>query len=812
MSATPKPPSQADVVIVGGGLIGVSIAYHLAQRGVQATVLERKQLACGTTWHAAGIVGQLRESSAQTELAKYTAGLFDRLERETGQATGYKQNGTLNLALSPLRHEQLKRTADHAGRMGVPATLLGREAILEKWPGLKIDDVHGGLYVPSNGQVNALDATHALAKGARSLGAQIVENCPAQALVIQDRKVQGVQTADEMISAKTVVLATGIWSAQFAAQHGITVPLHAVEHWYVVTEPLQDLEPSRTILNIAEERTYWKEDAGKLLIGGFEAQGKPWGTAGISPEFCFDEIPFDLAHSEPLLTAMFERYPPLQDLGIQTYFNGPESFTPDGRPYLGPVREVEGLMLATGMNSNGVLNSGGVGLTLAEWIVDGAPARPMDALAAHRIQAFQSSPAYRAARAAESLGFHYGLQWPGRQITSARGLRRLPLHAQWVARGACFAERAGWEVPQYFDASHRGWPYRESIGYQDWAPQVKAECLTAHTRAVLLDQSMYAKIQVEGRDACCALNAISAAQCDVPVGRSVYGHFLNDRGGCEADVTLLRLRQDQFLIISGHPSQGRDLHWIQRHLDPKWRVHVTDMTSGLGLLSIHGPDSRAHLQALSRSDLSAAALGFGDVRDIDLGQVRATVIRRSFLGELGFELLFPTEFAGYIFDQLAAVPSLGMFALNACRLEKGFRHYGHDFDSGDTPFDVGLGFAVDLSKPSFKGRDALLARPNPGPVRTVLLSCPSLVEQRGPYLIHNEPVFRGDALIGHVTSGGWGHRTGLMLGLANVQNRAGVTQAWLAAEPLHVLVAGQRVPAVPIHKAAYDPEGHKMRG
>lgn len=816
-------PTSAPVVIIGGGIIGVSTLYHLAKLGVEGPVLlERKQLASGTTWHAAGIVGQLRESGAQTDLSKYTARLFTELEVETGQATGYKQNGTLHLALCDVRWEQLLRQADHAARMEVEARLLDRDEILELCPFVEVSDVRGGFHVPSNGQVNPLDVTQALAKGARARGALIFENTPALRILTAMGRVCGVDTGQGVIATDKVLLAGGMWSARFAAEHGVTVPLHATEHFYIVTEPMPGLARSTPALVVAEERIYTKEDAGKLLVGGFEAQGKAWGQGGIPPEFEFDELPFDMDHVEPLLELMFARFPLLAETGIQTFFNGPESFTPDGRPYLGPAPEMPGLFIAAGLNSNGILNSGGFGLTMAHWIAKGEPVRAVGSLLAARAHPFQRNAAYNAERAAESIGFHYGLQWPGRQVESARGIRRVPLHDRLVAAGATLSERIGWEVPMYFDTAGKGWPDRPSLGWQDWSGLVRDECLAARDAAVLLDQSMYGKILVQGPDAVRALDRVSGARMDVPVGTSVYTQFLNHKGGIEADVTVTRIADQQFMVVTGHPSQTRDQAHIRAHADPDWRFEVFDATGAYGLLTLHGPASRSILQALSGDDLSNAAFPFGAAREIDLAYSRIWAIRRSFLGELGYELLIPVEFTAHVYEALLrqgaayGLRHAGMFALGACRLEKGFRHFGHDIAEEDTPFETGLGFAVALDKVDFVGRAALLAQKAEFGAatrdRTVAIRVPGATAEAGPYLIHNEPIWKDGALVGHVTSGGWGWRLGAMVGLATLHRAAGVTRDWIDAGGFAVQIAGQHYPVDAQLAPFYDPAGTIMRG
>lgn len=810
-------PDQAPVVIIGGGIIGVSTLYHLAHRGVCAVLIERRKIASGTTWHAAGIVGQLRDSTAQTELGKYTARLFEDLEIETGQGTGYKQNGTLNLALSDLRHEQLLRSHDYAARMGLPTRMLSVPELLDHWPDLETGDVKSAFFVPSNGQVNPLDVSTALVKGARARGARILEDTEVEKLALSHGKVVGVETDRGVIATDKVLIAGGMWSHLFAKAHGVTVPLHAAEHFYIVTEPIAGLSPTRPILNVSEERTYWKEDAGKLLIGGFEAMGKPYGRDGIPEDFEFDELPFDMEHVEPELERMFARMPALAELGIQTFFNGPESFTPDGRPYLGPSSEIDGVFLAAGMNSNGILNSGGVGLTMAEWLVDGAPSRSILPLLAVRAHPFQQNTAYNAERAAEAVGFHYGLQWAGRQVTSARGVRRVPLHDRLRAAGAQMAERIGWEVPMYYGKDWRDAP---SIRWKPWSGHMRDECLAARDAAVMLDQSMYAKIMVQGPDAVRALNHVCGAEIDVTVGTSVYTQFLNARGGIEADITVTRMSDTCFMVVTGHPSQMRDQFWIRTNADPAWQFEIFDATSGFGLLTLHGPRARDILEAISSDNLSNDAFPFGSAREIDIAHARGWAIRRSFLGELGFELLAGTEFLPGIYEALleAGLPHglrhMGMFAMNACRLEKGFRHFGHDIGEDDTPFETGLGFTVALEKPEFLGRAALADQKARGPAtrhRTVSITVPGLTAEDGPYLIHNEPIWKDGEIVGHVTSGDWGFRIEQMVGLASLENAEGVSRAWIDAGGFEVQIAGRMYPVNARLGPFYDPGGDRMR-
>jgi heterotetrameric sarcosine oxidase gamma subunit len=813
-------PTSSPVVIIGGGIIGVSALYHLAKRGVAAVLIERKKLASGTTWHAAGIVGQLRESSAQTELSKYTTRLFRELESETGQATGYKQNGTINLALTDVRLEQLRRSHDHAQRMNIESHLLSVDQLKELWPWIDYDQVRGGFHVPSNGQVNPMDVTQALAKGAKQLGAQIFENTKAIRMVSQNDRITAVETDQGVIATGQVLLAGGMWTKDFAKAHGVTAPLQAAEHVYIVTEPVPELPRDLPCMVIGEERSYWKEDAGKFLIGAFEAEAKPWGTKGIPESFEFDELPFDVDHMAPTLEVLFARMPKLNDLGIKTFFCGPESFTPDGRPYLGPAPELQGLFIAAGMNSNGILNSGGVGLTMAEWIVDGLPKKSMGSLLTARAHPFQSNQKYLETRTKESLGLHYGLQWPGRQIETARDIRRVVLHEHLKSAGAVFAERIGWEVPMYFDPSGKGWPARASLGWQDWSPLVEAECLAARDDVALLDQSMYGKIIVQGRDAVHLVNRACGAEMNVPVGTSVYTQFLNTRGGIEADNTVTRVTNDRFIVITGHPSQIRDRAFLEAQCEPNLHCAVVDATSAYSLISLHGPKSRALLQEVSSDDLSNEAFPFGAAREIDVGHARAWAVRRSFFGELGYELLISSEFTAHVYGKLldsGATHNLrhaGMFAMNHCRMEKSFRHFGHDIGEEDTPFETGLGFAVDVTKSHLPGKQRLIEQKSLGakiPYRTVAVSARNADKRDGPFLIHNETIWKDGELVGHVTSGAWGYRTGRSLGLASLHRQGGVAKSWIEEGGFTVMIAGERHAVEVQMQPFYDPIGERMR-
>ncbi|WP_158940826.1 FAD-dependent oxidoreductase [Burkholderia sp. S171] len=815
-------PERARVVVIGGGIIGASTLYHLAKAGVEDVVLlERDKFASGTTWHAAGIVGQLRDSKAQTELAQYTTNLFKSLEAETGQGTGYKENGSMTIALNPQRHELVKRAVSAAKRLGVPAHYLTPDEIQERWPLLRVDDVLGGMIVPSNGQVNPLDVTNALIKGAKLRGAKAFENTPVEDLIIRDGKVVGVKTLKGDIACERVLIAGGMWTHKFAKRFGVSVPLHAAEHFYIVTESMPGLDRATPVLTVADERAYYKEDAGKLLIGGFEAKGKAWPPSGEIPaSFSFDEIPPDMEHMEPLLEKAFERVPALAETGIQLFFCGPESFTPDGRAYMGPASGVDGLFISAGYNSNGILSSGGAGKVMAEWLIRGLPPVGMGTLHAQRAMRFQSNTRYLRDRMVESIGLHMTLHWPGHQFETARGVRHMPVHDKLVSAGAVMGERAGWEIALYYGEEGARLPHNASFGYQEWFPFVERECIAARDAAIFVDQSCYAKLLVTGRDSVRALNAVSANEVDVPVGQSVYTQWLNERGGIEADITITRQSETDFFIVTGHPSQERDRAWFKSRVDPALDVSILDVTSQFGMFSITGPKSRQILQALSDADVSNEAFPFGTAQEIDVGYGRAWVLRRSFFGELGYEIYPSTDLCRHIYDEIQKVGELhglihaGFFAMGHCRLEKGFVHFGHDIGEDDTPFEAGLRFAVAMEKvASFVGKEALQNQLNSGSLENRLVNArvPGATLEDGPFLMRSEPVWKAGKIVGYITSGAWGFRIGASLGMASIRREGGVTVDYLKEGGFEVEVAGVKHAIDLQYASFYDPKSERLK-
>jgi glycine cleavage system aminomethyltransferase T/glycine/D-amino acid oxidase-like deaminating enzyme len=815
-------PSRASVVIIGGGIAGCSIAYHLTKIGVTDVVLlERRQLTCGTTWHAAGLVGQLRASRNLTELAKYTADLYRSLEAETGQATGFKQNGSISVAKTAARLEELKRGASMGKTFGLEIDVLTPAEIKERWPLLNVSDLVGGVYLPKDGQTNPIDTTNALAKGAKMRGARIFENTKVDRIRIERGHATGVETGDGFIAAETVVLAAGMWSHALAASAGVAVPLHAAEHFYIVTEPIAGLPSGLPVLRVQDECAYYKEDAGKLLVGCFEPVAKPWGMSGIPEDFCFDTLPADSDHFEPILDAAVKRVPLLADSGIQLFFNGPESFTPDDRYFIGEVPEVRDLFVASGFNSVGIAASGGVGKVVAQWIQDRRPPVDLCDVDVRRVMPFQANRGYLKDRTVETLGLLYAMHWPYYQCRTARGARRSPLHDRLVAAGACMGETAGWERPMWFAPPGSSPRYDYSYGRQNWFDACRKECAAVRDAVALFDQASFAKFLVQGADACRILNHMSTADVDVPIGRIVYSQWLNDRGGIEADLTITRLAAQEFMVVTSAICQTRDLAWLRRQIDAtnNARCTVTDVTSGVAMLGVMGPRSRALLEQVSGADLSNAAHPFGTSRELDMGYARVRASRITYVGELGWELYMSTEFCANVYERLLeagaefGIRQAGYHALAACRVEKGYRHWSHDIADEDTPLEAGLGFTVNWEKPGgFTGREALLAQRAGGALPKRLVQVMLDDDSTGaPLLYHEEPIRRDGTIVGSIKSGAWGHRLGKSLGMGYVSAEAGVDREWLQNARWEVEVACTNHPARVQLGPWYDPTNERIK-
>jgi glycine cleavage system T protein len=809
-------PKKARVVIIGGGVIGCSIAYHLTKIGWDDVVLlERKQLTSGTTWHAAGLVGQLRPSINMTKLAKYTGELYRGLEAETGQATGYRQCGSISMATNAERFEELKRSASMAKVFDLPVHVVTPEEIRAMAPIVNVNDVVGGIHIPSDGYANAVDITQALAKGARTGGARIFENMKVTRIRHNGERVTGVDTDEGPIDADFVVICGGMWTRDLAASIGVAAPLHACEHYYVLFEGVEGIDPTLPVLRDYDYCGYYKYDAGKLLVGAFEPNARPWGMDGISEDFCFDEIAGNFEHFEPLLLDAMRRVPALEKAGIQKFFCGPESFTPDVRYHLGESPELKGCFVAAGLNSIGLQSAGGVGKVMADWIRDGIPPADLWTVDIRRNMPFQINRKYLRERVTESLGLLYATHYPFKQYETARGVRKSALHDRLAAAGACFGEAFGWERANWYGEPGSTPTYDYSYGRQNWFDANAAECKAVREAVGLFDQSSFAKFRLEGRDACAVLNRVCANDVDVAPGRLVYTQWLNDKGGIEADLTVTRLNDAAYLVVTGAETEVKDFNWLKRHVPAKAHAVLTNVSSAMGVISIMGPKARALLQSICPNDLSHEAFPFASSQEIELGYAIVRASRITYVGELGWELYIPTEFMTGVYDEIVAAGAAfdlthcGYHALNALRMEKAYRHWGHDITDEDTPLEAGLGFAVKMDKPGgFIGRDALLRQKQDGLTQKLVQF---LLKSPEPMLYHNEPIWQGDRIAGYIRSGMYAHTLGGACGLGYVTAADGGTVGPIAPDDYEIEIAGVRYPAMASLKPLYDPTNARIK-
>jgi glycine cleavage system aminomethyltransferase T/glycine/D-amino acid oxidase-like deaminating enzyme len=814
MSAS--PPDHAQVVIVGGGVVGASIAYHLTKLGWREIVLlERKRLTSGTTWHAAGLVGQLRATANLTRLAQYTAGLYASLEAETGQATGFLRRGSLSIATNAERLEELLRGASMARTFGLEVNVVSAAEIGRYWPLLNVADIVGGVHLPGDGQTNPIDTTMALIRGATMRGAKVFENVTVESILTRNGRTVGVATRDGAIASEHVVIASGLWSRRLGLGAGVDIPLQACEHFYVVTEPFPGLSPDLPVLRDPDNCAYYKEDAGRLLLGAFEPGAKPWAVGGIPDDFEFGELPDDFDHFQPILEAAIRRLPALAGVGIRKFFNGPESFTPDVRYLLGETPDVRRLYVAAGFNSIGIQSAGGAGKALAEWIVAGHPPMDLADVDVRRMQPFQINQRYLRERATESLGLLYAMHWPHRQYETARGVRTSPLHERLAASGACFGEAAGWERANWFAPPGVEAAYRYSYGRQNWFEHSAAEHRAVREAVGLFDMSSFGKFLVQGRDAEAVLQRLCANDVAVAPGRIVYTQWLNERAGIEADVTVTRLGETKFEIVTAAATARRDFAWLTRHIPDDSHAIAADVTSAEAVLSVMGPNSRALLEAASGADLSNAAHPFATAREIEIGYARVRAARITYVGELGWELTMPSEFARGVFDALVEAGGpfrltlAGLHALDSCRIEKAYRHWGHDIGDEDSPLEAGLMFAVRLDKPAgFIGRDALLRRRDAGAKRRLVQF---LLRDPEPLLYHDEPIWVDGRLRGRTTSAAYGHHLGGAVALGYVAQDAAPLAELVGGANFEIEIGGRRVPATASLAPLYDPRNLRIR-
>ncbi|MEM6972706.1 MAG: FAD-dependent oxidoreductase [Pseudomonadota bacterium] len=810
-------PTHARVVVIGGGVIGCSVAYHLVKQGWRDVVLlERKALTSGTTWHAAGLIAQLRASQNMTRLAKYSQELYGGLEAETGVATGFRRCGSITVALTEHRREEILRQASMARAFGVEVDPIGPNEIKSRYPHLNCEDVIAGVWLPHDGQGDPANIALALAKGARLGGAKVVERTAVTALHREGRRVTGVDWAAEdgstgTIQADHVVNCGGMWGREVGRMAGVNVPLHACEHFYIVTEAIEGLT-QLPVLRVPDECAYYKEDAGKMLLGAFEPVAKPWGMGGIPKNFEFDQLPEDVDHFEPILENAINRMPMLGEAGIHTFFNGPESFTPDDAYHLGQAPEMENFWVAAGFNSIGIQSAGGAGMALAAWMESGEKPFDLGDVDIARMQPFQGNSRYLFERSTETLGLLYADHFPYRQKATARGVRRSPLHEHLKAQGAVFGEVAGWERANWFAAPGQEREYRYAWTRQNWFDNAAREHQAIRETVGLYDMTSFGKIRVAGPDAEAFMNHVCGAEMAVPAGKIVYTQFLNSRGGIEADVTVTRLDDETYLVVTPAATRLADQTWMRRLIGER-RVTLTDVTAGEAVIAVMGPNARALLQAVSSHDFSPEGHPFGQAHEIELGLGLARAHRVSYVGELGWEIYVSSDMAAHAFETLWEAGQdhgarlCGLHVMDSCRLEKGFRHFGHDITCEDHVLEAGLGFAVSKTKQGFVGRDAVARKREEGlSSRLVQFQ----LKDAEPMLYHAEPILRDGEVVGYLSSGCYGHMLGASVGMGYVPSK-GEKPADVLASSYEIEVAGTRVPAMASLKPFYDPKGERMR-
>ena len=802
---------KAKVIIIGGGVIGCSVAYHLSKLGWSDIVLlERKQLTSGTTWHAAGLIGQLRASANMTKLAKYTQELYFDLEKETGVSTGFKRVGSISVALTNERMEELKRSAAMARAFGVDVEEISPREIKNRYPHINLERVVGGVFLGKDGQGDPANIALALAKGARQEGAKIYEGVTATKIFKNQNKVTGVEWTNQhgesgRISCEEIVNCAGMWGHSVGKMLGTNIPLHACEHFYIVTEPIAELT-QLPVLRVPDECAYYKEDAGKMLLGAFEPNAKPWGMSGIPKDFEFDQLPEDFEHFEPILEMAVNRVPMLEKAGIHTFFNGPESFTPDDAYHLGRSPEMENVWVAAGFNSIGIQSAGGAGMALAQWMQDKEKPFDLGDVDISRMQPFQGNKKYLFERSKETLGLLYADHFPFRQKESARGVRRTPFHEHLKSKGAVFGEVAGWERANWFSNTGQSDEYRYSWKRQNWFENSAREHMAVRENVGLYDMSTFGKIRVEGKDAESFLNYLCGANLSVDIGKIVYTQFLNSKGGIEADVTVTRLSETTYLIVTPAATRLADETWLRRN-QKDYSVVITDVTAAEGVLALMGPASRALLNSVSPNNFENETNPFGTAQLIEIGMGQARAHRVSYVGELGWELYISSDQCGHIFETIFDAGSehnlklCGMHMMDSCRIEKAYRHFGHDITCEDHVLEAGLGFAVDTAKPDFIGKKAVIDKKECGLEKRLVqfqLTDPE------PLLYHNEPIMRDGEIVGYISSGNYGHKLGGAIGMGYVPCKNESPEELLSSK-FEIDVSGTICAAKASLKPLYDP-------
>ena len=817
--STGDPPQRAQVIIVGGGAVGCSVAYHLAKLGwTDVVLLEQGQLSCGTTWHAAGVVGQLRTHPSLTSLMLYGSQLYAGLEEEVGLGTGWNQCGALWVAASADRMTQLRRTVDLAGAQGLEAHDISVAEAAERWPLMRTDDLVGAIWLPNDAKANPADLTQALARGARHNGVRILERTKALGFTVDRSRVTSVATTRGDIECEFIVNCAGQWAKGLASQVGVTVPLQPAEHYYIVTEAIGGLSRSAPTLRDPDGYTYFKEEVRGLLMGGFEPDAKPWVASDEIPDgFEFQLLPEDWDQFDILMRNAVHRVPAMESAGVKKFYNGPESFTPDHNFIMGLAPELDNFFVLAGFNSSGIAFSGGAGKALAEWIVGGEPELDLSPVDIRRFAPMQGNKRWLRERVQEIVGLHFAMAWPNREPESARGVRRSPVHHLLEAQGACFGTKMGWERVNWFAPAGTKPVVEYSWGRQNWFGQSADEHHAARTSVALFDQTSFAKIAVRGSDAEAALQYLCSNDVAVPPGRTVYTALLNDRGGYEADVTVTRLRWNEYLLVTSSAQGVHDIDLLRRGVPAQLSVEFFDVTSAYAVLSVMGPDSRDLLDGLSSDDFSAAAFPFGHSREVDLAGLTVRATRLTYVGERGWELYIPSEMAVAVLDRLtdpgnAMAPKLaGYYAIESLRLEKGYRAFGRELGPETSPVEAGLTFACKLSTDiEFRGREAVERQKAEGVARRLVSL---VITDPNAYVWGGELLLRDGEPTGFASSAAFGHTIGRAVLLGYIERRDGgkADREWLTQGTYQVAIGGERYDATMSLQPPYDPSGARIR-
>jgi len=812
-------PKHAKVVIVGGGIIGCSVAYHLTKLGwTDVVVLERDQLTSGTTWHAAGlIVSGLLMDETSADIFTYGRDLYSRLEQETGLATGFKSVGYLQVACDEERYEEMRRSASFMRTRGIDCQEIPLEKARKLWPEAKFDDVIAAFYTAEDGRANPVDLTMSLARGAKNGGVKIIEGVTVTGLKQENGRVTGVTTNAGEIQSEYVVNCAGMWARQFGEMAGVNLPLQAAEHYYLITDDMEGMHRDLPILEDPDSYAYYREEVGSLMIGLFEPVAKSWNLEHIPEDFSFGEIEPDWDRMAPFLEMAYERVPAAAELGIRKLFCGPESFTPDLAPLVGETSELENFFVACGLNSLGILSAGGIGRLLAQWIVDGQPDLDVTGINVNRFHNCQRNPKYRDDRLVEVLGKMYEPHYPNLGMSSARNVKQSVLHERLLAAGAYFTESAGWELADWFaPVGEKAEIEKYSWGRQNWFAYHEAAHHACRNHVVLMDMSFMSKFLVQGKDAAKVLNNICCNEIDVPPGRIVYTQWVNQAGGLEADLTVTRLEENKFIVIASDTTYGHVKMWMDRNIPDDSHAFVTDITSSYTQINLHGPKARDLMRDLTTADVSNEAFPYLSVKEIDIDYALVIAIRVTYVGELGWELYIPTEHAIQVYDRIIEagkahnLTHAGLQTLNSLRLEKGYRDYGHDIDNMDTPLEAGLGFAVKLDKPDgFIGRDALAAQKAEGGFKRRLLQF--LLKDPEPLMHHAELIYRNNEFAGYMRAGAYGFTLGASVGLGFVESDEIITVDHVKTDKWEIEIAGKRYAAEASLRPLFDPMMERIK-